>query len=76
MEKLMAPTERYRSLKNGKKLLEELCDPGKTPRVPSAVRDKARSILRYFPTELEIEKLAEAAPEIINSKTKTIKDKQ
>jgi hypothetical protein len=40
------PDERFRALKQGKKLLEELCDPGKTPRVPSLIRDRARAALR------------------------------
>ena len=43
------PDERYRALKQGKKLLEELCDPGKTPRVPSIVRDRARQARRRRP---------------------------
>lgn len=59
--------ERYRALKAGRKLLEELCDPGKTPRVPSIVRDRARSALRHFLLEYEIEILAERNPEILTS---------
>ncbi len=47
------PDERYRALKQGKKLLEELCDPGKTPRVPSIVRDRARGALRHYPNDYE-----------------------
>ena len=52
------PTERYRALKQGTKLLEELCDPGKTPRVPSLIRDRARSILRHFPHDFDIDQIA------------------
>lgn len=61
------PVDRYQSLKAGRKLLEELCDPGKTPRVPSAVRDRARSILRHFLATHEIEQLANKCPELINT---------
>jgi hypothetical protein len=60
------PDERYRALKAGRKLLEELCDPGKTPRVPSAVRDRARSALRHFPLDYEIELLAERNPDLLD----------
>lgn len=60
------PNERYAALKRGKKLLEELCDPGKTPRVPSAVRERARSAIKHFPNDLDIEDLANSCPEILD----------
>jgi hypothetical protein len=60
------PSERYRALKQGKKLLEELCDPGKTPRVPSIIRDRARAALRHYPGEIELERLAEQCPDILD----------
>lgn len=61
------PDERYRALKQGKKLLEELCDPGKTPRVPSIVRDRARSVLRHYPNDHEFENIAKNSPELLNT---------
>jgi hypothetical protein len=61
------PDERYRALKQGKKLLEELCDPGRTPRVPSLVRDRARGVLRHYPSDYELEKIAEQSPELLNT---------
>jgi len=61
------PDERYRALKQGKKLLEELCDPGRTPRVPSLVRDKARTALRHFPSDYEIDRMADQCPEILDN---------
>jgi hypothetical protein len=63
------PDERYRALKQGKKLLEELCDPGKTPRVPSIVRDRARAALRHFPQDVEIETMARQCPELLDTDT-------
>ena len=60
------PNERYQSLKQAKKLLEELVDPGKTPRVPSIVRDRARGALKHFPNELDIERLADSCPEVLD----------
>ena len=59
------PNERYRALQHGKKLLQELCDPGKTPRVPSIVRDRARAALRHYPLDWEIDNIAEKCPDII-----------
>lgn len=60
------PDERYRALKQAKKLLEELCDPGRTPRVPSLVRDRARGALRHFPSDYEIDTMAENCPELLD----------
>lgn len=63
------PDERYRALKAGKKLLEELCDPGKTPRVPSIVRDRARATLRHYPQDYEIDQLAQDCPQLLDKQT-------
>ncbi len=60
------PDERFRALKQGKKLLEELCDPGKTPRVPSIVRERARGVLRHYPNDYELERIADSCPEMLD----------
>ena len=60
------PDERYRAIKLGKKLLEELCDPGKTPRVPSIVRDRARGALRHYPSDYDLDVISEKCPDIID----------
>ncbi len=63
------PDERYRAIKAGKKLLEELCDPGKTPRVPSIVRDRARAALRHYPPDCEIDTMADSCPQLLDKQT-------
>ena len=70
------PDERYRALKQSKKLLEELCDPGKTPRVPSIIRDRARGILRHFPMDSDLDNLAEHCPELLEKVSHNDKMKQ
>jgi hypothetical protein len=60
------PDERYKALKLGKKLLEELCDPGKTPRVPGSVRDRARAALRHYPNDYEFDRIADNSPELLD----------
>jgi hypothetical protein len=67
------PDERYRALKQSKKLLEELCDPGKTPRVPSMVRDRARGALRHFPQDWELESIAEKCPDMLDKQSFAVK---
>lgn len=61
------PDERYRSLKQAKKLLEELTDPGKTPRVPRIIRDRALGALRHFPTDWELDVMATKCPELLDT---------
>jgi hypothetical protein len=61
------PDERFRALKHGKKLLEELCDPGKTPRVPGIVRERARGVLRHYPTDYDLERMANSCPELLDT---------
>lgn len=61
------PDERYRAIKYGKKLLEELCDPGKTPRVPRIVRERALGVLRHFPSDYELDRIADASPELLDN---------
>ena len=70
------PDERFRSLKQAKKLLEELCDPGKTPRVPSAVRERALNALRHFPSEYDLERMARDCPEMLDSASYSVYNKQ
>jgi hypothetical protein len=65
--------DRYRAIKQSRKMLEELCDPGKTPRVPSIVRDRARSILRHFPNDYDLDSLAENNPDLLEKKSNTDK---
>lgn len=70
------PDERYRALKQSRKLLEELCDPGKTPRVPSIIRDRARTILRHYPMDIHLDSLAENSPELLEKTSPGDKLKQ
>lgn len=54
-EPITLPDERARSLKWAKEFLRSLCDPKQTPRVPRAVRMRARDVLRHWPFEHELE---------------------
>ena len=62
--KLMTlPDERYRSVKNAQQFLSRLAG-GEYPRVPKAVRAEARSILRHYPSDYDMNKAAQTSPEI------------
>jgi hypothetical protein len=59
------PDERYRALKAAESFLQDLLDPSKTPRVPRHIRQRARSVLRHYPSSYYLEELARRAPDII-----------
>jgi hypothetical protein len=66
---MTTPDERYRSLVQSRKLLEELCDPGRTPRVPGIIRDRARGILRHYPTDWDLENMARNCPDYLDKES-------
>ena len=57
------PDERYRSVKWAEGFLKRLAG-GEYLRVPKAVRDEARSILRHYPSDYDMNRAATAAPEV------------
>lgn len=60
------PDERYRAIQQAKRLLQELCDPRQTPRVPSVIRQRASGALRHFPADYELEKIADSCPDYLD----------
>ena len=56
------PYERTRSLLETNLFLHELQDPKLTPRVPAAVREIARKLLRHYPSYSDIELVHKALP--------------
>lgn len=64
---MTTPNERYRTLQQCRRFIEELCDPGKTPKVPGAVREKARNLLKHMPYESDIESMAKQCPEYLST---------
>ena len=57
------PDERYRAVKSAQQFLARLAG-GDYPRVPKAVREEARSILRHYPLDWDLQRAAEAAPHV------------
>ena len=62
------PDERYRSVLAAERLLKDLCDPSKTPRVPAQVRSAARSVLRHYPSQWDMDRAATACPEVFETR--------
>ena len=57
------PDERYRAVKTAQQFLARLAG-GELPRVPKAVREEARSILRHYPLDWDLKQAATAAPHV------------
>ena len=58
------PDERYRAVAHTERFLRDLCDPTRTPRVPQNIRTQARSLLRHYPTDWDMDRAAQACPEV------------
>lgn len=54
------PAERTRAVLRTADFLSDLLDPEKTPRVPTAVREQARMLLRHYPSAFELSCVARA----------------
>jgi hypothetical protein len=62
------PDERYRAVVQTRRFLLDLCNREHTPRVPKIVRDTARSMLRHYPSDWDMQRAAEAAPEVFQER--------
>lgn len=62
------PDERYRAVLAAEKFLEDLMDSSKTPRVPRAIRDRARSVLRHYPSKWDMDRAATAAEHVFQTR--------
>ncbi len=67
------PDERYRSVMWAKRFLESLAyDKTNYPRIPKKVRGEAHSILRHFPSEWDMEQVANASPHVFQERMEPV----
>lgn len=62
------PDERYRAVLAAEQFLTDLLDSRKTPRVPRAIRQQARSVLRHYPSKFDMDRAATAADHIFQTR--------
>ena len=55
------PDERYRAVMQTEKFLVEILN---TPRVPKAIKERARSCLRHYPNGWDMKRAALGAPDV------------
>lgn len=53
------PCERVSAVNNTREFLYSLIDPKQTPRIPTHIRATARSLLRHYPSELDMDIIAD-----------------
>ena len=63
------PDERYRAVKWAESFLTRLAG-GHYARVPKAVREEARSILRHYPSTWDLDRAAHSSPSVFESPNK------
>jgi hypothetical protein len=58
------PDERYRAVMQTAKFLQALSHSSELKRVPLAVRQQARALLRHYPSEYDMSRTAQTSPDI------------
>jgi hypothetical protein len=67
--KMTLPDERYRAVVQTQKFLLEILS---TPRVPKAIKDRARSCLRHYPSDWDMQRAAEGAPDVFQEQMEAV----
>lgn len=63
------PDERYRAVMWASRFLQEIAhDRKKYPRLPVAVRQEAMTILRHFPSSVDLKMAERSAPDVFQEK--------
>jgi hypothetical protein len=62
------PDERYRAVVQTRRFLLDLCNPQHTPRVPKLIRETARNMLRHYPSDWDMNRASESAPDVFQER--------
>lgn len=63
------PDERYRAVVQTQRFLLEILT---TPRVPKAIKDGARHCLRHYPSNWDMQRAAEGAPDVFQKEIEPV----
>jgi hypothetical protein len=63
------PDERYRAVVQTQRFLLEIMN---TPRVPKAIKDRAKSCLRHYPSDWDMQRAAEGAPDVFQEQMEAV----
>lgn len=62
------PDERYRAVVQTRRFLLDLCNPQHTPKVPKIIREHARAMLRHYPSDWDLDRAAQGAPDVFQQR--------
>jgi hypothetical protein len=62
------PDERYRAVISAYEFLTDLIVPQRTPGLPSAIRHRAQSVLRHYPSAFDMSMAATSAPHVFQER--------
>ena len=66
------PDERYRAVLQAQEFLIALSDSNITKRVPKELRQRARGILRHYPSHWDMQQAAEASPHVFQERMEEV----
>ena len=66
------PDERYRAVVQTARFLQSLSYSSETKRVPLAVRQQSRALLRHYPTDWDMQRAAEHCPEVFQQQMEAV----
>lgn len=58
------PDERFRAVLYAEEFLRAVSDPSITKRIPKEIRQRARGILRHYPSTWDMQRAADGAPDV------------
>ena len=59
------PDERYRAIRQTRQFLIDLQDRTAYPKIPREVRAEAYRLLRHYPSDYDLDRLAMKAPDVV-----------
>lgn len=66
------PDERYRAVIQTAKFLKALSHSSETKRVPLQIRQQARTLLRHYPSDWDMERACQGAPDIFQTQMEAV----
>jgi hypothetical protein len=66
------PDERYRAVVQTAKFLQALSYSSETKRVPLAIRQQARALLRHYPSDWDMRRAADRSPDIFQERMEEV----
>jgi hypothetical protein len=66
------PDERYRAVLEAEEFLRALSFSETTKRIPLAIRQRARGILRHYPNAWDLDRASQGAPEVFQPRMEDV----